>query len=155
MACRPIITPIIDYYDENNEPVYKTIGAGDNINIMRLKIESRKESNGFVSDAILLKIITRSLLENISVDSIETTDLIITREYLDVSRYTDYDKFLSVFIKNKIGSFLNISFDDFLRKNIIEIDSIIRITDIAIEEMGSHIANELIENNLNKPEGIY
>lgn len=154
MANRPVDTPIIDRYDENDNPIYRKIRIADKINIMRIKLENKKETNGFVSDDILIRIIKKSMLENIGTDGIETTDLIIQRDYLDISRYTDYSKFLSTFIRNKIGTFLNISFDDFLRKNMIEIDSIINITDMAMEEMSNHLNTEILENSLNTPEGI-
>ena len=141
MSMRQVETDIL-INNGTDEPYYLNVPAIDRLSILKYKIDNN--DTDYITAKLTYNTVKTALLENRNIDDITNRDWIRKKDYNDISRYTDYDKFLSIFIKNKIGVLLNITFDDFLRKNMIEIDSIIRVTDKINSE--TSIANTTIIN---------
>lgn len=126
-------TNIIDGYDDNGNPIYIKQSASNYIAMIKNKIRLSNDTN-YIDDELKLKLSKISILEGININSIDIPDLVKAKPYNDITRYTDYDKYLTIFVKNRIAHFLNISFDDFMQKNMVEIEAIIRNTTIMVEE---------------------
>ena len=158
MSTRLVNTDIVIGTDEDNNPIYKKIPASDRLSIIKQKLNNMlSDGNDFVRDSMVLKTTRLCLLEGLDVDSITPTVLASKRPYNNVIRYTDYDSYLGIFIKNKIGSFLNISFDDFISKTLIEIDRIIDLTEKAVAEANSseNINNKAMMDEIKKLGGMF
>ena len=158
MSTRLVNTDIVIGIDEDNNPIYKKIPASDRLSIIKQKLNNMlSDGNDFVRDSMVLKTTRLCLLEGLDVDSITPTVLASKRPYNNVIRYTDYDSYLGIFIKNKIGSFLNISFDDFISKTLIEIDRIIDLTEKAVAEANSseNINNKAMMDEIKKLGGMF
>lgn len=145
MAMRQVETDILIEDSTTEDPYHIKTTAINKLAIMNYKIN--QSDNSHIINKLTYNTVKIHMLENEDINKIKTTDLVVNKHYNDISRYTDYDKYLTLFIANKVGILLNISFDDFLKKNIIEIDSIIRVCTI-MNKTTSIANNTILEKEL-------
>lgn len=158
MSTRLVNTDIIISSDESNNPIYKKIAASDRLAIIKQKLNNKMmDANDFIKDSMTLKTIRLHLLEGIDISSISPIILASKRPYTNIVRYTDYDSYLGIFIKNKIGTFLNISFDAFISKTLVEIDRIIDLTEKAVTEANNNdsVSNKAMMDEFKKLGGMF